>query len=163
MHCAQLGVRIAIDDFGTGYSSLDYLRQFPVDTIKIDRSFVARVNDDDDDRAIVASLLSLAATLGVRVVAEGVETSEQLRVLRRLGCSLGQGFLWSPASLPPNFPGCWSDSGSRRRASCVTQRGTASSVDSVAAPDVRGISQEHPDGSWRCTTPVCRSAPSRRH
>jgi EAL domain-containing protein (putative c-di-GMP-specific phosphodiesterase class I) len=69
----ELGVRVAIDDFGTGYSSLDHPRQFPVDTIKIDRSFVARLNDDGEDRAIVASLLSLAATVGVRVIAEGVE------------------------------------------------------------------------------------------
>ena len=93
----DLGVRVAIDDFGTGYSSLSYLRQFPVDTIKIDRTFVAGMTDDADDLAIVASLISLAAAVGVDAVAEGVETEEQADVLRRLGCPLGQGFLWSQA------------------------------------------------------------------
>lgn len=93
----ELGVRIAIDDFGTGYSSLSYLRQFPVDTIKIDRSFVAGMVDDNDDLAIVASIVSLAAAVGVQAVAEGVETTEHADALRRLGCPLGQGFLWSAA------------------------------------------------------------------
>jgi len=93
----DLGVRIAIDDFGTGYSSLSYLRRFPVDTIKIDRSFVAGMTADADDLAIVASIVSLAAAVGVQAVAEGVETEEQAEALRRLGCPLAQGFLWSPA------------------------------------------------------------------
>jgi diguanylate cyclase (GGDEF)-like protein/PAS domain S-box-containing protein len=92
-----LGVRVAIDDFGTGYSSLSYLRQFPVDTIKIDRSFVSTMTTDGDDLAIVASIVSLAAAVGVHAVAEGVETEEQADALRRLGCPLAQGFLWSHA------------------------------------------------------------------
>lgn len=93
----ELGVSVAIDDFGTGYSSLSYLRQFPVDTIKIDRSFVSGMTTDTDDLAVVASIVSLAAAVGVQAVAEGVETEEQADALRRLGCPLAQGFLWSPA------------------------------------------------------------------
>ena len=93
----ELGVRVAIDDFGTGYSSLSYLRQFPVDTLKIDRSFVSGMTSDADDLAIVASIVSLAAAVGVQAVAEGVETEDQAEALRRLGCPLAQGFLWSQA------------------------------------------------------------------
>jgi EAL domain-containing protein (putative c-di-GMP-specific phosphodiesterase class I) len=97
----DLGVRVAVDHFGAGYSSMTYLRQFPVDTIKIDRSFVAGMTTDADDLAIVASIVSLAAAVGVRAIAEGVETEEQVDALQRLGCPLAQGFLWSqpvPAS-----------------------------------------------------------------
>jgi diguanylate cyclase (GGDEF)-like protein/PAS domain S-box-containing protein len=93
-----LGVRVALDDFGTGYSSLTYLREFPVDMIKIDRSFVAGLGTDEDDSAIVASLVSLAAAIGVQAVAEGVETATQEQLLRSLGCPLGQGYLWSTAA-----------------------------------------------------------------
>jgi diguanylate cyclase (GGDEF)-like protein/PAS domain S-box-containing protein len=92
-----LGLCIALDDFGTGYSSLTYLRQFPVSAIKIDRSFVSGLGVTAADSAIVASLISLGAGVDVHVVAEGVETSHQKELLRRLGCPLGQGFLWSPA------------------------------------------------------------------
>jgi diguanylate cyclase (GGDEF)-like protein/PAS domain S-box-containing protein len=92
-----LGVRVALDDFGTGYSSLDYVRRFPVDLIKIDRSFVAGMETRSQDLAIVASVINLAATLGVHVVAEGVETAEQAEILRRLGCTYMQGFYWSRA------------------------------------------------------------------
>jgi EAL domain-containing protein (putative c-di-GMP-specific phosphodiesterase class I) len=93
----NLGVRIALDDFGTGYSSLTHLRRFPIDTIKIDRSFVAGMGGNSEDFAIVASLISLAATVGLDVIAEGVETDDQAEMLRRLGCAYAQGFLWSPA------------------------------------------------------------------
>jgi diguanylate cyclase (GGDEF)-like protein/PAS domain S-box-containing protein len=92
-----LGVRLALDDFGTGYSSLDYVRRFPVDTIKIDRSFIAGMTSSTEDFAIVASLTNLAATVGLEVIAEGVETDIQAESLRRLGCTYTQGFLWSPA------------------------------------------------------------------
>jgi diguanylate cyclase (GGDEF)-like protein/PAS domain S-box-containing protein len=92
-----MGIRVALDDFGTGFSSLTYLRQFPVNAIKIDRSFVSGLGTNADDTAIVASLISLAAAVGVHVVAEGVETAEQRDRLRALGCRFGQGFLWSPA------------------------------------------------------------------
>ena len=93
----RLGVRLALDDFGTGYSSLTYLKRFPVDAIKVDRSFVAGLGRDRDDDAIVASVVSLARSIGKTVVAEGVETGCQLAALRALGVEQAQGFLWSPA------------------------------------------------------------------
>jgi diguanylate cyclase (GGDEF)-like protein/PAS domain S-box-containing protein len=89
----QLGVSIAIDDFGTGYSSLSYLRRFPVDKIKIDRSFVAEVPADRDQGAIVAAIVALAHALQIRVVAEGVETEAQRAFLKSIGCDYIQGYL----------------------------------------------------------------------
>jgi diguanylate cyclase (GGDEF)-like protein/PAS domain S-box-containing protein len=93
----DLGLRIALDDFGTGYSSLTYLKRFPVDTIKIDQSFVAGVAANTYDAAIVQSIIDLAHAVGLVVVAEGVETIEQLESLRELGCDHAQGFLFSAA------------------------------------------------------------------
>lgn len=90
-----LGVRIGVDDFGTGFSSLTYLKRFPVDTLKIDRSFVDGLGDDREDRAIVASVVDLAHAFGLTTIAEGVETVEQLAELRTIGCEQGQGYLWS--------------------------------------------------------------------
>lgn len=99
-HLKILGVRVAIDDFGTGYSSFSYLRRFPVDVLKIDQSFVQGLGTDDEDTAIVDSIIGLGHTLGLDVVAEGVETEVQLDELRRLGCDLAQGFLMS-RPVPP--------------------------------------------------------------
>jgi EAL domain-containing protein (putative c-di-GMP-specific phosphodiesterase class I) len=87
-----LGIRLAIDDFGTGYSSLDHLRRFPIEQLKIDRSCIAGLGGDPEDEAIVGLIISLAGTLRLGVVAEGVETGEQLAILRRLGCDTVQGF-----------------------------------------------------------------------
>jgi EAL domain-containing protein (putative c-di-GMP-specific phosphodiesterase class I) len=97
----DLGVRIAMDDFGTGYSSLGYLRKFPFDKIKIDRSFINDMDEKADSIAIVRAVTGLGATLGISTTAEGVETVEQLRRLRLEGCTEAQGFLISkprPAS-----------------------------------------------------------------
>lgn len=93
----DLGVRLLIDDFGTGYSSLSSLHSFPLDSLKIDRSFVNRMEFEDDKAEIVNTILSLAGTLGMDVVAEGVETAAQLSMLRELGCQHGQGWLFSKA------------------------------------------------------------------
>jgi predicted signal transduction protein with EAL and GGDEF domain len=90
-----LGVRIGVDDFGTGYSSLVYLRRFPVDILKVDRSFVGGMTDSEADAAIVAGVVGLAQALGLDAIAEGVETEAQQEALAKLGCTLGQGYLWS--------------------------------------------------------------------
>ncbi len=88
----DLGVRLVVDDFGTGYSSLSYLRRFPVDLLKVDRSFVDGLGQDSGDAALVAAIVNLAHTLDLQVVAEGVETEDQLIELRRLSCDMAQGF-----------------------------------------------------------------------
>ena len=90
-----MGVKLALDDFGTGYSSLTYLRQLPLDLVKIDRSFVRDLESNASDRAIVQTILDLAQNLKLSVVAEGVETERQLLLLRQLGCRAFQGFLFA--------------------------------------------------------------------
>jgi diguanylate cyclase (GGDEF)-like protein/PAS domain S-box-containing protein len=95
------GVRIAIDDFGTGYSSLDHLREMPADILKIDRSFVAGMAANSPDSALVAAAIAMGRALEMEVVAEGIETAEQVADLRELGCPLGQGFLFA-RPLPPD-------------------------------------------------------------
>jgi EAL domain-containing protein (putative c-di-GMP-specific phosphodiesterase class I) len=93
----ELGVGLSLDDFGTGYSSLTFVRQLPVTTIKIDRSFTRHITDRREDLAICASVIDLARAVGLRTIAEGVEDLEQLSVLQSLGCDAGQGYLWSRA------------------------------------------------------------------
>jgi len=88
----DMGIRIALDDFGTGYSSLSFLRRFPIDTVKIDRSFVNDMTTDADDASIVRAVIGMGESLHLQVVAEGIETREQLAYLRRHGCPEGQGF-----------------------------------------------------------------------
>jgi EAL domain-containing protein (putative c-di-GMP-specific phosphodiesterase class I) len=92
-----LGVRISMDDFGTGYSSLSYLRSFPFDKIKIDRSFIHDIGANADSQAIVRAIVSLGASLGIKITAEGVETESDLAYLKAEGCTEGQGFLLSKA------------------------------------------------------------------
>jgi EAL domain-containing protein (putative c-di-GMP-specific phosphodiesterase class I) len=91
------GVRVSIDDFGTGYSSLAWLGRLPVHAVKIDRSFLLEMERDPANGIIVRSTIDLGHSLGLRVVAEGVETTAMRDTLAELGCDAGQGFLWSPA------------------------------------------------------------------
>jgi EAL domain-containing protein (putative c-di-GMP-specific phosphodiesterase class I) len=90
-----LGVSISMDDFGTGYSSLSYLNSFPIDVLKIDRSFVGRMTDGDQPLQIVRTIIELARVLGMDVVAEGIETGEQYQLLHHMGCRFGQGYLFA--------------------------------------------------------------------
>jgi EAL domain-containing protein (putative c-di-GMP-specific phosphodiesterase class I) len=92
---AAEGLGVAIDDFGTGYSSLGQLRRMPVDVVKVDRSFVRAMSEDETDRELVAAVVSMGRALNLAVVAEGIETEEQAETLRALGCDLGQGFLYA--------------------------------------------------------------------
>jgi EAL domain-containing protein (putative c-di-GMP-specific phosphodiesterase class I) len=91
----SLGIRIALDDFGTGYSSLSYLRSFPFDKIKIDRSFIRDVDTNKDSTVIVGAIISLARSLGITTIAEGVETEQQLAIVSDQGCTNVQGYLFS--------------------------------------------------------------------
>ena len=92
-----MGVLVSVDDFGTGYSSMSYLRRLPIDKIKIDRGFITEVMSRPGDASIVRAIVSLAHSLTMKVVAEGVESSEQLEFLKTIGCDQYQGFHYSPA------------------------------------------------------------------
>jgi EAL domain-containing protein (putative c-di-GMP-specific phosphodiesterase class I) len=97
------GVQIAVDDFGTGYSSLSYLRKFPIDALKIDQSFVRQIMTVPDDATIVTAIISMGRSLKLRVVAEGVETQEELEFLQTHQCEEAQGYYFSRPVLPQQF------------------------------------------------------------
>lgn len=99
----EMGIRLAVDDFGTGYSSLNYLRRFPIDTLKIDRAFIRDIDSNDQDASLVAAVIRLGHSLGLKVVGEGVERKAQLRMLQSHGCDLVQGFHYSAAVDCPTF------------------------------------------------------------
>jgi len=90
------GVRIAADDFGTGYANLSFLNSFPLDVLKIDRTFITNMASEDRSRKIVRTIVRLAQELGMSIIAEGIEAPQEIEVLRELGCDFGQGFLLSP-------------------------------------------------------------------
>jgi EAL domain-containing protein (putative c-di-GMP-specific phosphodiesterase class I) len=90
----QKGIRVSLDDFGTGYSSLSYLRRFPVDTLKIDKSFVDFIGKEEKSDIIISALVGVARSLGLEIVAEGVETTEQSDILKDLKCHVIQGYLY---------------------------------------------------------------------
>jgi EAL domain-containing protein (putative c-di-GMP-specific phosphodiesterase class I) len=95
-----MGLRLSIDDFGTGYSSLSYLKRFPFDTVKVDRSFVKNVTTDPDNAAITTAIIAMAHSLNFEVIAEGVETKQELAFLSKQQCDGMQGYLFSPP-VPP--------------------------------------------------------------
>ena len=103
----ELGIRIALDDFGTGYSALGYLQKIPVDIVKIDRAFVRDVHLGARQSALAAAVMTLASSLDLDVIAEGIELPEQASRLRELGCRLAQGFLYNPALPPAELLATW--------------------------------------------------------
>lgn len=100
-----MGIRVSIDDFGTGYSSLNYLKRLPVDTLKVDQSFVFEMTESDNDRAIVQTILAMAQTLQLKTVAEGVESAEYLELLQQYNCDEYQGYFFSNPVVPTSFEG----------------------------------------------------------
>ncbi len=97
--CRGHGIMVAIDDFGTGYSSLSYLHSFPIDTLKIDQSFIRSINSNPSSLALVKSIIALARNLGMKLIAEGIETEQEAAIIRTLGCEECQGF-WFSRPLP---------------------------------------------------------------
>ena len=125
-----MGIKVAIDDFGTGYSSLNYLKRFPIDTLKIDRAFVADVCKDPHDTAIVRAIITLGHALDLTVIAEGVETQEQLQYLSSLGCDAVQGFLFSKSLTASAFEELLIEQ--RRAAALSTSQQTSPVVGEIA-------------------------------
>jgi EAL domain-containing protein (putative c-di-GMP-specific phosphodiesterase class I) len=139
----DLGVQVAIDDFGTGYSSLAYLRQFPVDALKIDRSFIAAMADSPESGALIHTLVELGRTLGLETLAEGIEDNDQLAKLQAEQCDRGQGFLFSKPIEAEAIEAFLLESAETSRAAAVAASprpghdvGTAPEVPDAAAPTV---------------------------
>jgi predicted signal transduction protein with EAL and GGDEF domain len=105
LHLKDLGVRVALDDFGTGFSSLSHLRRLPLDSLKIDRSFISNLDEDSESERIVTAVIAMGHGLGLRVVAEGIEREQQLELLGERGCDFAQGYLLSPPVAPEAVPG----------------------------------------------------------
>jgi EAL domain-containing protein (putative c-di-GMP-specific phosphodiesterase class I) len=129
----RIGVTIGLDDFGTGYSSLSYLQRLPIDVLKIDRSFVAGLTTSRADHALVTSIIEMSHALGIRTIAEGVETEDQLRALTVLGCDHAQGYLWSRPLPAPH-----ARAGDRRRgcpAALISRRSSCGAGPAARAPD----------------------------
>ena len=99
----KLGISFSVDDFGTGYSSLSYLKRFPIDALKIDRSFIKDIEHDSDDAAITCAIIAMAHNLNLKVIAEGVENEAQLKLLKKHKCDEGQGFLFGRPQLAEAF------------------------------------------------------------
>ena len=108
-----LGVRLAVDDFGTGYSSLSYLSRFPVDILKIDRSFVEQVGRESEKAELARTIVHLGAALRLRTVAEGIESSDQADLLRDMGCDLGQGYYFAPPLTEADLDAYLAEAGGR--------------------------------------------------
>ena len=143
-----LGLQLAVDDFGTGYSSLAYLTRFPVSTVKVDRAFLVDIQDDQIKQAIVQAVTTLAHAIGMHVVAEGIETAEQLDLARSLGCDEVQGYLVSKP-LPADEATVWL--GGRAPANCSRlrcDRATAYSTRPAGDP-VRRADPAHTDRRGR--------------
>jgi EAL domain-containing protein (putative c-di-GMP-specific phosphodiesterase class I) len=117
-----IGVQLTVDDFGTGYSSLSYLRQFPVDAFKVDQSFVHEISTRADDAAIVSAVISMGNSLKKRVIAEGVETREQMDFLTNEGCEEAQGFYFNRPMVPDQLAGLLEDSVSHLVPNCRAPR-----------------------------------------
>ena len=106
----EMGVKVSIDDFGTGYSSLSFVRRFPIDTLKVDQSFIRDIVEDEDDASITRAIIAMGRSLRLDIVAEGVESASQLAILRAEGCHKAQGYYFS-RPVPVNALADWLEAG----------------------------------------------------
>jgi EAL domain-containing protein (putative c-di-GMP-specific phosphodiesterase class I) len=127
----EIGVEISIDDFGTGYSSLAYLTTLPISELKIDRSFVRDLDITSQSSAVVSAIIALARALGLRVIAEGVETRRQMGALQRLGCTVMQGFLFSRPQPPDDIERWLNDTVLPRKAPWMGRVGEGEPADAL--------------------------------